>query len=410
MKILIVNTLYHPHVLGGAERSVQFLAEALAHAGHKPVVVSASSNRGVQVNEVNGVKVYYVGIKNLYWPFHRKQTPIFFKPLWHFVDTYNPLMAKEVDKVLAVEKPDAVHTNNLSCFSVAIWRTVKARKLPLVHTIRDYYLLCPKSSMFSRGRNCDKQCTVCRWYSFPRRKYSEFVDVVVGNSRFILNKHISLGLFPLAQAEVIFNAYEYIYELQSSGTARRYVRFGYIGRLHPAKGVEVVLKAVRSLPEGTWTLSIAGQGSSVYERYLRENSFRSIQFLGFVRPEEFFSQVDVLIVPSLWHEPLSRTVFEAYAHGIPVIGSRRGGTPELIEEGKTGFLFEPEQPETLVRVMVAFLENPELSGTMRRYCLAKALEFKSEKIVDKYEQVYRNAVSLALACKGEPKSLLHNLP
>lgn len=393
MKILLVNTLYYPNVLGGAERSVQFLAEALARVGHEAVVVSAGWNRGIQVDEINGVKVYYVGLKNLYWPFSKKQNSALIKPLWHLMDTYNPLMAREVDRILAVEKPDVVHTNNLSCFSVAVWRTVKTRKLPLVHTIRDYYLLCPKSSMFSRGRNCEKQCTLCWLYSIPRRKYSELVDIVVGNSRFILEKHTSLGFFPRARAEVIFNAYEReTFGFQASVNRQPCVRFGYIGRLHPTKGVEVILEVVRMLPEGTWTLSIAGQGSPEYEKYLKESSLESIQFMGFVRPEEFFPQVDVLIVPSLWHEPLPRTIFEAYVHGVPVIGSRRGGIPELIEEGKTGFLFDPDRPEELVKAMNTFIQKPELIDIMRDNCLEKAQEFVPGRIVEQYIQVYESAI------------------
>jgi len=393
MKILLINTLYYPNVIGGAERSVQFLAEALTRKGHETVVVSASYNCGVQISEVNGVKVYYVGLKNLYWPFSQKHNSSLIKPLWHLLDTYNPLMASEVDRILAIEKPDVVHTNNLSCFSVAIWKIVKARKLPLVHTIRDYYLLCPKPGMFSRGRNCEKQCMICRLYSVIRHKYSKLVYDVVGISRFVLEKHTSLGFFPHARCEVIFNAYENkTFSFQASENRQPSIRFGYIGRLHYTKGVEIILEAVRMLPEGTWTLSIAGQGSPEYEKHLKINNLDNTYFMGFVRPEEFFPLINVLIVPSLWHEPLGRTVFEAYSHGVPVIGSRRGGIPELIEEGKTGFLFDPEYSEELARVMNKFIQKPKIIDAMLKNCHEKAQEFVPGRIAELYIQVYENAM------------------
>lgn len=393
MKILLVNTLYYPNVIGGAERSVQFLAEALLRKDHEVIVVSASLNRGIQVNEVNGVKVYYVGLKNLYWPFNQKQNSDLLKSLWHLLDIYNPLMAREVDRIMTIEKPDVVHTNNLSCFSVAVWRTAKARKLPLVHTLRDYYLLCPKSTMFSKGKNCEKQCKLCWLYSILRRKYSRLVDIVVGISRFILEKHISLGYFPRSRTEVIFNAYEpKKFGYQTIKDRQSYIRFGYIGRLHPTKGIEVVLKAVRMLPEGTWSLSIAGRGSVEYEKYLKENSLDNIKFMGFVQPEDFFSQIDVLIVPSLWHEPLGRTVCEAYFYGVPVIGSKRGGIPELIEEGETGFLFDPDRPEELARIMTTFIQKPEFIDVMSDNCFEKAREFTPKRIVERYIQVYESAI------------------
>jgi glycosyltransferase involved in cell wall biosynthesis len=398
MKVLIINTLYHPNVLGGAERSVQFLAEGLVHAGHEAVVVSAVPGDGVSVSWVNGVKIYYVGLRNVYWPFNRVGRQgvrkILLKPLWHLIDTYNPVMAREVEKIITQEQPDLVHTNNLSCFSVAVWRIIKTKKLPLVHTIRDYYLLCPKSTMFSRGRNCEEQCTLCRLYSLPRRKYSDFVDIAVGISRFILEKHVSLGFFLHARAEVIFNAYEpEDFDFQPSINRQPCIRFGYIGRLHPTKGINVVLRAIQMLPKESWSLSIAGQGSSSYEKYLKGNSLESIQFLGFIRPEEFFSKIDILIVPSIWHEPLGRTVLEAYAHGIPVIGSRRGGIPELVEEGKTGLLFDPDHPEELSAVMNTFIQRPELLDVMRVHCLEKAREFAPKRIVGQYVKVYESAIA-----------------
>jgi glycosyltransferase involved in cell wall biosynthesis len=70
------------------------------------------------------------------------------------MDIYNPLMAWEVKKIIDREQPDLVHTHNLQGFSVAAWKVVKKRGLPLVHTMHDYYLLCPRNTMFGGGRNC----------------------------------------------------------------------------------------------------------------------------------------------------------------------------------------------------------------------------------------------------------------
>jgi hypothetical protein len=66
LKILFVNTLYTPNGMGGTDRAVQVLAEGLTKAGHRVVVVSTAPERGVRTGTVNGVKVYYVGLKNFY--------------------------------------------------------------------------------------------------------------------------------------------------------------------------------------------------------------------------------------------------------------------------------------------------------------------------------------------------------
>ncbi|WP_165608368.1 glycosyltransferase family 4 protein [Desulfoscipio geothermicus] len=387
MKVLFINTLYYPNIVGGAERSVQFLAEALVHESHNSVVISTMPGTGVQTGEVNGVKVYYVGLKNFYWPFRDKQNPALLKPFWHLIDSYNPFMAKEVDKIIEKERPDVVHTNNLAGFSVTVWPVVKRRGLSLVHTIRDYYLLCPASNMFKHNSNCEKQCGICRIYSKPRGYYSNLVNVVVGNSKFILEKHILQGLFPSAKQRVVFNAYK-SNSVPVISRKHKPMRFGYIGQLNQAKGVEFILKAIMNSNIENFTLDVAGRGNPEYENYLKKQSTSNVCFLGFVQPENFFSQIDVLFVPSLWHEPLPRTIFEAYSYGIPVVGSNRGGIPELIEEGRTGFLFDPDRPEEFLKIIVKLVNNPDLVYNMREACLKKAEEFTPERIIKQYLQVY----------------------
>lgn len=73
MKLLIINTLYYPNIIGGAEQSVQLLAEAICHWGHEVVVVCTSPNPGRTIKFINSVKVYYLGLKNLYWQFDGKE-------------------------------------------------------------------------------------------------------------------------------------------------------------------------------------------------------------------------------------------------------------------------------------------------------------------------------------------------
>src|SRR3712207_547939 len=112
------------------------------------------------------------------------------------------------------------------------------------------------------------------------------------------------------------------------------------------------------LTEGTWSLAIGAKGIPSYERYLHAKYRRpTIRFSGYVTPEAFLPEIDVLIVPSLWHEPFGRTVIEAFAHGVPVIGSKRGGITSLIEEGSTGFLFDPGYPEELTAKMQLIIDR-----------------------------------------------------
>jgi len=391
MKILIINTLYYPNIIGGAERSVQFLAENLVKSGHEIVVVSAVPQSGCRTDVVNGVKLYYVGIKNVYWPF-AKTKPKFLKPLWQIIDAYNPFMAREVDKILKIERPDLVHTNNISCFSAAVWPIVKQRGLPLVHTLRDYYALCPDSSMYRKGKNCEQPCLSCNLFSFTKHQASRYVDTIVGNSRFILEKHLQFTLFPNAKPAVVFNAYENQNPVTHQSLSEK-LRIGFIGRLRTVKGIEKLLSAISQISADKIEVIVAGSGTDRYEEKLRNSCGNNVRFVGFVAPEEFFKQIDVLVVPSLWHEPLPRTVFESYSYGIPVIGSRRGGIPELLEEGKTGFLFNPDKVEELTAILNKFLNDHTLAANMREACLIKAKDFLPHNIVTQYLAVYEETLA-----------------
>jgi glycosyltransferase involved in cell wall biosynthesis len=401
LKVLLVNTLYAPNVVGGTEGFVQTLAEGLENTGHRAVVVSTSPQKGVSTGTIAGVKVYYVGLKNLYWPFKDKKNRAVFKPLAHAIDTFNPWMAREVERILELERPDLVHTNGLSGFSVLAWQSVKRRRLPLVHTLHDHYLLCPRSTMFHRGKNCERRCVECVLYASPREHYSNRVDAVVGVSRFILERHLRYGYFGrVSTKRVIPNPY------QAESPARKPygvhslpIRFGYLGQLNTNKGIELLLDNISRLREGTWRLSVAGRGLNAYESYLHEGYVNpAIRFLGYTRPAAFFSGTDVLVIPSLLRESFGRVIIEAYAYGVPVIGSNRGGVPELIEEGRTGFLFNPDLPEELVERAERFIDRPSTIDEMRDACLRKAGGFLPRSVTETYLDLYAEVVE---AIRGE---------
>lgn len=389
MNILLVNTLYHPNILGGAERSVQVLAEALVAVGNRVSVLTSSTQKSDFSAVVNGINVHYVRQRNVYSAPPGSRNPLA-KLAWHTLDTFNPFTSAVVNQVLDRETPDLVHTNTLGGFSVSTWSAVRRRKLPLVHTLRDYYLLCPRTTMFRNNRNCSSLCAACSVASWPKRKASSLVQAVVGVSAATLNVHLACGLFSAASSKsVIHNALQNAtaMALQDAAHPTGKIVFGYLGRLAPSKGLEVLLDAVKQLPGGQFEILVAGKGAEDFESDLKSTfSSVNIKFIGFVAPEELFKKIHFLIVPSLWHEPFPRTGFEAFSYGIPVIGARRGGIPELIEEGRTGMLFDPDHPTELLEILRG--ATMDVFERMRPHCVKKATEFSPEQIASKYLSVY----------------------
>lgn len=387
MKICLVNNFYYPDQCGGAEMSVKVLAETLVKSGYDVFVITTGPQDKVEV--VDGVRIYRISIVNIYNLHYYGWANKFLNFLWHAIDTCNYPTALKIGKILRSESPNIVHTNNLKGISAAVWPCAKRLGLKVVHTLRDYYLLCPKGTMFSNGVNCSSPCVVCSAYNIGRRALSSYVDAVVGNSNFILQHHLKHGFFPRVQSHVCFNGYNSTLEELPPPPSGAAFTIGYIGRIGPFKGIELLLEAFCSLEESSATLHLAGVGEQAYETALRKRySSPFIIFEGFIKPEDLLNRIDVLVVPSLWHEPLPRVIFEAYAFGVPTIAARRGGIPEIVEHETTGLLFDPSETGSLVKAIHRLMDS-DFRKPMREAALRKYSEFKPERIVANYLDIYR---------------------
>src|SRR5437016_3066379 len=139
MKLLYVASLYYP-VVGGAEKIAQNLAEGMAAKGHQVSVATLCRKGNARTERLNGVKIRYIPIRNIYLHFVKAQ-PLLAQIVWHLIDTFNPLAARDVARIVEEEAPDLVHTHNVAGFSAEVWPQVRSRRLPCVHTMHDYYLL-----------------------------------------------------------------------------------------------------------------------------------------------------------------------------------------------------------------------------------------------------------------------------
>lgn len=130
---------------------------------------------------------------------------------------------------------------------------------------------------------------------------------------------------------------------------------GFLGRIHPFKGLDVLLDAVSLIPSHRIKVRIAGGGDVDYvERLRRASTDSRIEWLGAIPPSEvveFLSSIDVLVVPSVWMETGPMTVVEAWAAGVPVIGSERGGVSEWIQEFGGGLQFPPGDAAALATII-----------------------------------------------------------
>ena len=362
MKMFLISTLYN---VGGAGGVAALIAEEIQKMGNSVVFAETREESGTGEKKVNGVRGYEVGLRNVYWPYLKDQNhSSVSKAFWHALNVYNPWMGAEIGRLLEREQPDLLHTQNLSGFTVSAWHAARKRNIPIVHTCQDYSLLCPRSMYrddASGTRNCYTQCWKCCLFSQPRRPFTDMVDAVIGVSKFVIGRHLDLGYFSDVETNrVIYNPHDYneVDIADTSASPNGPLHIGFLGRLTPLKGIEFLADSLVEDELSNWTLHVAGRGEKGYERKLK-NKYESkkVELMGFIDPYELLSNIDVLVVPSLWNEPFGLVVVEAMSFGVPVVASNRGAFPEIIDTGKTGFIFEISDKKDMIDKIVKAKEK-----------------------------------------------------
>jgi glycogen(starch) synthase len=148
------------------------------------------------------------------------------------------------------------------------------------------------------------------------------------------------------------------------------VRFGYLGRIEPSKGSDVLLEACRLLPPQGWRLAVAGRAVDGLDRYRALAEGLPVSFVGYAERDGFLDGIDCLVVPPVWPEPFGRTVAEAYGRGVPVIGTAIGGIGEQIGPGP--WLVPPGDVPALAAAMARIVAEPgRLAGGLARASIVR---------------------------------------
>ncbi len=376
MKILIVNTLYFPYKTGGAEVSVQILAEGLVAKGHTVKVVCLHQFDTLKEDMVNGVEISYLPLLNKYWPFDNYRASKLERSLWHVLDTYNFWMAKKVENEIQKFRPDIVHTNNLTGFSVAVWDKVKKNKIPLIHTSRDYYLFNPNTTLFKNGKVQSVSSLEVKIWSWVKRKVSKKVDYFVGISNFITEFHLSNGFFK--GEKFSYTVYNPVKKIKKEKINKNIKNVGFIGKLMTEKGFDTFCDFVEKNGE-KYVYYAAGNPANNYESqklYDRAKKLGVI-LLGHVSFEEFIQKVDAVILPIKWNEPFGRVVVECAMAGIKVFVSDKGGVSELISKFDNINILK---------------DSLFIDDNITNYTETK--EFETESNVDKYIDIYSRLINV----------------
>jgi len=401
MKVLFVSTRYHPHEVGGAEVTVKLLAEGLVRAGGEAVVVTLAPEGTPQERVLNGVRVHYVPLFNVFFPHGPEHHPAWRKALWQVIEAWNPVMARRLTSIVEREAPDLIHVHNLLGFTCAIWPALARRRLPILQTLHDHYAACSNSVMYRSGRNCGRRCVHCRVLCWPRVRLSRRLNALTTVSDRLWQRIRPAGLFPNVRMRRVIHNCNADVPVAIPPTGPRPgapLRIGFLGRIEAIKGPRILLEAARRIGEDRVQVRLGGSGLPDYEASLKQEfEGRLAIFLGRTSPTSFFQDVDILVVPSLVEEASGRVVHEAFGFGVPVLGVAAGGMTELIRDGWTGFVVPVGDVTALEARLRKLLDDPPDWRALSMACLQAAAGFSFGHIFSEYSAAWRDLLCTSRA-------------
>lgn len=257
--------------------------------------------------------------------------------------------------------------------------------VPIVHYLHNYRFSCVNGFFLNHGEPCQRClsgnffsafATAC-WHDSHlqsgwmgvitnRLRHMPLFEVVatwIALSDAHKREHVRMGI-PADRIAVVNHFYEA--DGPPLAPTREPIAL-FVGRLSLEKGVAQLLEAWRLIAGGNRQLLIAGDGPERQNLERQAADIPGVTFLGFVareRQREIWEQALFSIVPSIWIEPFGMTVLESWSKGRPVVAHRLGALPELIEDGVTGLIAEPNDPADLAKKIEQCLNAPAETAAM----------------------------------------------
>ena len=308
-------------------------------------------------------------------------------------------------EVLDEVQPEVVHVGHLNHLSTSLLRQAAARQIPIVYTLHDYWLMCPRGQfmqMFPEDagqvwtacdgqvdRDCAERCysryfsgakedherDVAHWAEWVGRRMAhvremaELVDVFIAPSRYLLDRYQREFGLPASKLVYLDYGFDHARFEGRRRTAEEPFTFGYIGTHTPAKGIHLLIEAFGRL-QGEPRLKIWGRErgqDSAALRALAEalpaHARDRIAWLPEYKNQrvvaDVFNRVDAIVVPSVWVENSPLVVQEAQQARVPVVAGDVGGMAEYVHHEVNGLLFRHRDVADLAHQMQRLVADPE---------------------------------------------------
>lgn len=388
MKVILAHKFLH--MMGGTEVYFENLAKILHQHGSKTIPFAVQDSR----NPENEYEQYFPESLDF-----REQSATY--KIQNFAriigrTLYSFESRRKIASLIDDHNPDIAH---LQCIenhiSPSIIDELHHRNIPMVQSVNTYKHVCAAYRLYRTDIHevCDKCMGGNHYHALLNRcvkgslsgsalgmlemylhqslmKIYHKIDRFIVPNRFMANKMLEGG-YAEEKIITIRNPFD-VSAITPTFSDGKF--FLYFGRVEPEKGVLDLVKTMKNLP--SHRLVIVGEGSDFDNcvNWSKQNKLSNIEFVGPKWGEALIPYLQdciAVVVPSLWHEPSPYVIYQALAQGKPVVGSRVGGIPELINE-ETGRLFNAGDIEDLAVQLRSICETPGAAITMGKAARAWA--------------------------------------
>jgi glycosyltransferase involved in cell wall biosynthesis len=425
-RILITAPGFPPTHNFGAERQASRMADWLVAQGHEVEVIAVENSQStgfrVETSEEYGFTVH-----RLYYDVTSDDN------FTHYYDDAH--LGPAIRSILEQKHFDLVLIVSGYLLGVPVIQVAHTLGLPTAIMLTEFWFMCQRLTLLQptgalcTGPDSDEKCMRCYWESKRRfllpaqktpklmntvwsalqdapfahrmtqamadrrqklRAALDAVDLVISPSQFLIDKF----------AAYHFDTSNYVHVRQGlqapaqlpQRTPGDTLRLVYVGQIQPHKGVDLPVDAVIKLLKRDYPVTLDIWGSEAqapdYVSLLKTRSapYPGIHWNGAYGGERVWDTLaaaDVLIIPSRWYENSPSVILEAYASGIPVIGTDLGGMAELIQHDQTGLLFELNSAADLAHQIQRLVDEPELLPRLRAGIpRVKSVDMEMREIAD----------------------------
>jgi glycosyltransferase involved in cell wall biosynthesis len=392
MKILLIHNYYQKY--GGEDSVFHSEMELLKKNGHQILTFTRNNNEILKFSLLDKAKF----LKDTIWSTKTNQ---------------------ELAKISLEFTPDVAHIHNIfPLISPSVYDVLKHNNIPIIQTLHNFRFLCSNGLFYRENKICEKckfghmhnailfKCykdnyTTSALYATTLTinrimKRLDNVSCFIALSTFAKQKFSESKLIPEEKINVLGNFIDNnkAENLVKRKSKREYAV--YIGRLSIEKGLDLIVNAFQEL--SNIELKIVGTGPE-YEkihRYLLGHNITNIDLLGHLHESEILEiarDAFVTVIPSNWYEQFPIVALESMLVGTPIIASRLGGLPSIIEDGVSGYLFEPNNLDDLkskIIKMYSNIENTEQMGMNAQKTIND--KFSSDVHYRKLMDIYNAAI------------------